>query len=226
MDHPEPHADIAERNLERLLNSAYRPEAADPHFVQSVTEYLCDVAKEEAAKRTPAAPATQQSPAEDPRLRRLRRRFGWGMAIAASIFLSVLFLYGTNRTDPPQDPPQAKGLLPPAGAPAPVQAVYEPIGQTAQPRPTTDAPKPVAVGETLTTKPGERRRVLLADGSLLYLNQNTSVMQIGERRLELTRGEVYVEVTPRPDQRFVVKTSARDVTGLGTRFGVRSAEDE
>src|SRR5262245_65686365 len=105
MDHPEPHADIAERNLERLLNSAYRPEAADPHFVQSVTEYLCDMAKEHAAKRAPAAPATQMSPAEDARLRRLRRRFGWGMAIAASVFLCALFLYGRNRPDAPQGPP-------------------------------------------------------------------------------------------------------------------------
>src|SRR5262245_60686845 len=226
MNHPEPHADIAERNLERLLNSAYRPEAADPHFAQSVTEYLCDVAKEEAAKRAPAAPAPQTSPAEDARLRRLRRRFGWGMAIAASIFLGVLFLYGRNRTDAPQDPPVAKGPVPSAGAPPAVKAVYEPIGQTAQSRPAADAPKPVAVGETLTTKLGERRRVPLADGSVLYLNQNTSVTQIAARKLELTKGEVYVEVTPRPEQRFVVKTASRDVTALGTRFGVRSADDE
>src|SRR5262245_14220991 len=170
------HPDIAERNLERLLGTAYQPESADPVFVQAVEEYLCDVARDLATKReqSPAADilpiGDASTPAKTPdHVRRLRRRFGWVMAIAASLFLAVLFIQGRDR-------PTAEA--PSAGPPPQAQQVavhapgaHEPaFGQTAQARPQVEGVEVVGVGEKLVTKPGQRRRVTLADGSVLYLN--------------------------------------------------------
>src|SRR5262249_41445635 len=73
------------------------------------------------------------------------------------------------------------------------------------------------------TKPGERRRVTLADGSVLYLNGDTSVKYLADRQVQLVRGELYVEVAPREagtGATFVVKAPGRDMEALGTRFSV------
>jgi type II secretory pathway component GspD/PulD (secretin) len=110
--------------------------------------------------------------------------------------------------------------------------------------PSLAAVKPVAVGETIETNPGERRRVALADGSVLYLNAGTKVKVEADRRVTLSKGEVYVEVAPlvaNPAElqgdgalaasaalegkggqgTFVLSTPHRQVTALGTRFRVR-----
>src|SRR5207245_8899768 len=75
------------------------------------------------------------------------------------------------------------------------------------------------------TRDGEGRRVLLPDGTVLYMNQKTSLKVDAERRITLSSGEVYAEVAPRsePDGTpFVIKTAARDVAALGTRLDVRA----
>src|SRR5262249_11804557 len=58
-----------------------------------------------------------------------------------------------------------------------------------------------------------------------YVNANTTLKVEGERRLILSRGEVFVEVSPRsretPDATFVVETAKRRVSALGTKFAVR-----
>jgi hypothetical protein len=63
----------------------------------------------------------------------------------------------------------------------------------ARPRPPLPVVKVAAVGETLRTPAGERRRVGLPDGSVLYLNQNTTVSVEGQRELRLTSGEIFLE---------------------------------
>src|SRR5262249_7555399 len=82
----------------------------------------------------------------------------------------------------------------------------------------------VGVGADLITKPGERRRLTLADGSILYINSDTHAHYTGERRVQLLRGELYVEVAPREagteGATFRVQTADREVPGLGTRFSV------
>src|SRR5262249_2573322 len=81
-------------------------------------------------------------------------------------------------------------------------------------------------GTLLATGAGERRRVVLPDGSTLYLNQNTVVRCEADRKITLKRGEVYVEVSPRPasstDAKFLVQTPRRSVTALGTKFLVKA----
>src|SRR5207253_3185179 len=96
----------------------------------------------------------------------------------------------------------------------------------AEKRARPQAPAPVAIGETLSTKQGERRRVALPDGSILYLNEKTTVQFDAERHLRLSTGEVFIEVSPREQgseaATFVVQTPRREVSALGTRFAVQA----
>ncbi|MBC7822231.1 MAG: FecR domain-containing protein, partial [Planctomycetaceae bacterium] len=81
----------------------------------------------------------------------------------------------------------------------------------------------VKPGETLTTGPREKRRVTLPDGSVLSINEQSRVTIVGERRVKLLVGEVFVEVVPfESSERFVVETPHRTVTALGTKFVVKA----
>lgn len=97
-----------------------------------------------------------------------------------------------------------------------------------KPRTKPAAPKTesVATGSTVVTTAGEKKRVALPDGSLLYLNQNTTVDVTSDRRVKLRSGEVFVEVVPATSggDRFVVETAKRTVTALGTKFAVSAAD--
>ncbi|OLF53478.1 FecR domain-containing protein [Pseudomonas chlororaphis] len=76
------------------------------------------------------------------------------------------------------------------------------------------------------TAVGERREFLLADGSRLLLNTDTSVnlrFDGRQRVLELLWGEILVSTAADPSQRpFKVVTRHAEVLALGTRFIVRS----
>jgi ferric-dicitrate binding protein FerR (iron transport regulator)/tetratricopeptide (TPR) repeat protein len=222
---PDPAADltdVGELNVERLLGAAYQPENPDPCFARELTERLC------AAARPPAARAAVKAPAEDERLRTVRRRLTWAMAAAACVATVALVLYARqDRGAPPPDDSAHHG-----GPDAPPQ-VRQARGEsgphfamTPRPRPEAPAARPLAVGEGVSTRPGERRRVTLADGSVLYLNQSTRVTQTAARRLSLGGGEIYLEVAPREQgatgASFVVETPQRKVSALGTRFAVRA----
>lgn len=80
----------------------------------------------------------------------------------------------------------------------------------------------LAVGAALETGPLERQRVALPDGSTLCLDAGARVRVVAERRVALERGEVFVEVAPRPDDPFVLATAGREVVALGTAFAVRA----
>lgn len=71
---------------------------------------------------------------------------------------------------------------------------------------------------------GERRDVLLSDGSIVHLNSN-SALQVhidGEhRQLTLLAGEALFEVSPDPTRPFRVSAADGSVTALGTAFNVR-----
>lgn len=87
-----------------------------------------------------------------------------------------------------------------------------------------------APGAELTTAIGERRSLVLADGSQLVLNSDSALdvrFDEGIRRLHLRRGEVLVTthadpVVPR--RPFVVSLAQGEVEALGTRFSVRRGE--
>lgn len=75
---------------------------------------------------------------------------------------------------------------------------------------------------------GERREMLLADGSQLRLNSDSALdvdFDDRQRLIDLRRGEIWVDVAKNPDKPFVVKTDQGTITALGTRFVVRKAAD-
>ncbi|NWL76996.1 peptide ABC transporter substrate-binding protein [Pseudomonas taiwanensis] len=79
-------------------------------------------------------------------------------------------------------------------------------------------------GESFTTALGERRQVMLADGSTLDLNGRTRVTVVysADRRLvRLEAGEAMFSVTPDKARPFVVEAGPGRVTVTGTRFNVR-----
>src|SRR5438477_9222707 len=67
---------------------------------------------------------------------------------------------------------------------------------TSRPRPAAPAVKPLAVGTEVRTGTGQRRRAVLPDGSVMYLNEGTTLKVTAGRRLKLSAGEVAVEVAP------------------------------
>lgn len=74
------------------------------------------------------------------------------------------------------------------------------------------------------TRIGERRTVVLADGSAVTLDSATAldvVFSAGERRIVLRDGQIYVAVKPDPDRAFVVEADGGAVKALGTAFNVR-----
>lgn len=80
----------------------------------------------------------------------------------------------------------------------------------------------------LRTRVGERRQFVLADGSSLLLNTDTSVnvrFDGRQRILDVLRGEVLVTTAADPVKRlFKVLTRHGEVLALGTRFIVRSQD--
>jgi hypothetical protein len=67
---------------------------------------------------------------------------------------------------------------------------------TAMAKPEIPPVVKVAVGDEISTGEFERRRVSLPDGSVLYVNSNAQVKIVSERRVEVAKGEVFVEVVP------------------------------
>lgn len=79
----------------------------------------------------------------------------------------------------------------------------------------------------LSTGVGQRRELLLADGSRLHLNADSAVnlhYSASERRLELLKGEVFIATAKeqgRPYRPFLVETAHGQAQALGTRYSVR-----
>lgn len=81
-----------------------------------------------------------------------------------------------------------------------------------------------AAAQSYATGQGERRKVTLADGSILEMNGATrlEVRFAGrERRVELASGEASFDVAHDARRPFVVAVGDRTVRVLGTRFNVR-----
>lgn len=79
------------------------------------------------------------------------------------------------------------------------------------------------------TDTGERREILLTDGSQLQLNSGSALdVEFDERQrvIELYRGEMWVQVAKDQHRPFVVKTRQGTITALGTRFVVRKRPDD
>jgi ferric-dicitrate binding protein FerR (iron transport regulator)/tetratricopeptide (TPR) repeat protein len=192
--------DIAEQNLANLLSQAYQPETLDPAFTQRVEAKMLEAAR--------AAQAPQVAPVK-PLFLSVRQRLAWVAAVAALV-AGIVWLHSIFwRTAPSSGQDEL-------ASPLPERLI-------ARPRTAPLRFAPLGVGKTVTTNPGERRRLALPDGSILLLNQASEVTLEADRRLSLQRGEIFVEVAPQgARQRFSVKTPDREIVAHGTRFNVRT----
>src|SRR4051812_31664732 len=94
-----------------------------------------------------------------------------------------------------------------------------------RPRPAAPVEKSLSVGARLATGPGESRRLLLPDRSLLFVRERTTVRLPAENTLEVSAGEVFVELSlGKLAPALVVQTPGRKVTARDSRFGVRAGE--
>ena len=66
--------DIGDANVERLLEAAYKPEPITVVFAKQVQDAMCAAAR-----------ARSEEPDEDRKERKVRRRLGWAMGLAASV---------------------------------------------------------------------------------------------------------------------------------------------
>lgn len=78
------------------------------------------------------------------------------------------------------------------------------------------------------TARGDAEIVTLADGSGLHLNGLSRVeiaYSDSERRISMSEGEVYYEVSPDKERPFIVETSGIEVRALGTAFDIETGRD-
>ncbi|MCB4810038.1 FecR family protein [Methylovorus menthalis] len=90
------------------------------------------------------------------------------------------------------------------------------------------SPTGIALSADITTSTAERKTVILADGSQLTLDAESSIdlsFTAGKRLLTLHSGACIVQVATDPVRPFTVATTHGSVTALGTRFMVRRQSD-
>ena len=194
-----------EQNLERLFKDAYQPESPDPAFVADLEERLRATAAERA-----------KAQAGEQRTNRVRRWLGSAFAVAALVVLVVLIQRAAYHW--PTAP------VPPLMALPPDSDDKSPNYLTPLPEAPTSNSAVLEIGANLRTEKGQRRRVELPDHSIVFVNQDSAIRLEAARRLVLERGEIFIEVAPRTDDRFVVQTPDKQVTALGTKFTVRAAD--
>ena len=79
---------------------------------------------------------------------------------------------------------------------------------------------------TKTNDAGRKSQIYLPDGTIVWLNSQSSIQYKPDfsgstRSVELS-GEAYFEVAKDPSKKFIVKTSAMSVTAIGTQFNVNA----
>lgn len=82
---------------------------------------------------------------------------------------------------------------------------------------------PLIRGQVIETDRGERREVVLADGSLLQVDPETRLRvkySDSVRRVFLERGRALFHVAKNPDRPFLVQADDTTVRAVGTTFGV------
>lgn len=82
----------------------------------------------------------------------------------------------------------------------------------------------------VSTSTGQTEKVELTDGSVVWLNENSSLVfsnpaNRSERRATLT-GEGFFEVAKNPNKPFIIETEDTKVSVLGTSFNVRALPEE
>lgn len=247
---------ISERNIERLLGTSYEPVEPDASFIDALTDRMMDEAAVQTdaqpSSRGTTEPAKRGWWSRKPLWFGLAAAAAVAFAVSLSIppqhnihregnivwidgvphyadpsyFADGRSHGGSNTTGPRTPWVPAPWKKAEGSGNSLLDIGYK--GLTARPRTTkADAKEShIKTGE-IKTAAAERRRITLDDGSVLYLNQNTTISVEGNRKVSVKSGEVYVEVSPRePGHRignatFVVETPGRKVSALGTKFSVK-----
>lgn len=91
-------------------------------------------------------------------------------------------------------------------------------------KPAAPATAPAVINQTITTGPGEKRREMLPDGSVVYMDQDTELKLVANRHIRLEQGRIYVTAVSALDDPtrgpFLVKTDKRKIEAIGTNFEV------
>lgn len=88
-------------------------------------------------------------------------------------------------------------------------------------------PNSIAFNERVKeNKIGEKSKIMLSDGTVVFLNSNSSLsyppaFESNERIVQL-KGEAYFDVASNPERPFIVTTEALDILVLGTEFNVKT----
>src|SRR4051812_44979945 len=127
--------------------------------------------RREAARQTAAAVARQLTEPPSPARERIARRWWRFLVAPVPAACAAALLVGTGLlVFRGSQPPRSHGLALAQATPD----VFEDVGLKPRKKEQAPATETLAVGQTLATRAGEKRRVTLPDGSFLYLNQNTS----------------------------------------------------
>ncbi|MCD7977267.1 MAG: FecR domain-containing protein [Tannerellaceae bacterium] len=84
---------------------------------------------------------------------------------------------------------------------------------------------PLVAQQELFVPAGQRARVTLPDGSIVWLNAGSTLSYpslFGKERKIFLEGEAYFDVAQNPDQPFIVMTEHIHIKALGTQFNVHS----
>ncbi len=204
----------SDKSLQNLLRDAARPDwdENDPAALEAALDEAAAHASplnEETVMRMVKA-ATSAKPLSTPKKSRWQPWL-WSAAAAAAIVLAGVSLMQPNT------PP-----APPEGG-TKIELTSSSVTSPAQPV-TLSQIAPVQ-SESYVTKAHERRLVRLKDGSLLYLDENTTTFVMSEREVNLISGRAYVEVERKLDAAgarvpFTLHTPQGPVVALGTKFAV------
>ncbi len=96
---------------------------------------------------------------------------------------------------------------------------------TSRPRPPAPPAQAVRAGEEIRTEAGQRSRVQLPDGSILYVNAGTRATIETPRRLKLDSGEIYLQASEGTgkdgETPFVVQTPDRELSARSAHLSAR-----
>jgi hypothetical protein len=97
-------------------------------------------------------------------------------------------------------------------------------------RKTNNSAEEEVVYNTMSTPNARQYKLVLADGSAIWLNAASSIrfpatFKGNERRVTLT-GEAYFEIAHNKKQPFIVEVNGMEVKVLGTHFNINSYNDE
>lgn len=83
---------------------------------------------------------------------------------------------------------------------------------------------------SITTQKGEKSKLTLSDGTTIWLNSESRVeypTDVNRKYVEIKlKGEAFFDVIKNTKRKFVVKTESIDIAVTGTRFNVKSYENE